>query len=225
MAEDLAQARLRADRAAPVAGRPPIRQVVRRRRMTRAFDPGRPVAAALLDDLVDLAAAGAERRARPRAGTSSCWRAPRRPASGTSPCRRAAAGFALAGPARRPGASRCRWPTRRPTCDRYAEPDKAATGLGRSADGLAGAVLDGRRRLGGHDAPAGGRGRGASGALFFGVFQGEEELRASAGAARPPGAAGRHRPGLAHGCRSGPPGALSRPPRRAPGEIIHRGGW
>ena len=111
--------------------------------------------------------------------------------------------------------------------DRYAAPDKAASGLGRRTDSwpvpywtIDAAMAINTLLLAADDA--------GLGALFFGVFTGERELRADL---RIPdhvvllGA-------IALGYRADPTGASdrttptpSRPRRRPPDEIIHDGGW
>ena len=109
--------------------------------------------------------------------------------------------------------------------DRYAEPDKASTGLGRSADDwpvpywlVDTAMSSMLMLLGAVDQ--------GLGALFFGIFDHEAELLADLGV--PEG----HRPigTIAVGYRSTEPGA-DRPSRslargRRPFEdVVHRGGW
>ena len=109
--------------------------------------------------------------------------------------------------------------------DRYGEPDKASTGLGRSADDwpvpywlVDTAMSSMLMLLGAVDQ--------GLGALFFGIFDHEAELLADLGV--PEG----HRPigTIAVGYRSTEPGA-DRPSRslargRRPLEdVVHRGGW
>ena len=163
--------------------------------MTRAFDPSRPVAAELLDDLVDLAGRA------PSAGKAQGWHLVVLEGEDTArfwdvtlPAARRA-GFGWPGLLDAPVIA---LPLADPEAyvRRYAEPDKEATGLGRSAEtwpvpywtvDTAFAVMT--LLLAAED-----RGLGS---LFFGVFQGEAELRAALGVALPARAAGCHRPGLA----------------------------
>ena len=123
---------------------PEFADVVRRRRMTRAFD-GRPVPPELLDELVDLGVPGAECR-------QDAGLAPRRP-RGTE-----TAGFwDITLPPMRRGAFR--WqrlldapviaiPLADPRAytDRYSEAGQAGHRARQRARGVAGAVLDDRRR-------------------------------------------------------------------------------
>lgn len=191
--------------------------------MTRAFDPGRPVAAALLDDLVDLASRA------PSAGKAQGWHLIVLEGTDTArfwdvtlpPQRRS--GFAWPGLLDAPVIA---LPLADPAAyvRRYGEPDKAASGLGRSAAAwpVPYWTVDAAFAVMTLLLAAEERGLGS---LFFGVFQGEEELRATLGlpshlellgaiALGWPADDGPGRPGLSAGRR-----------RRAPGEIIHRGGW
>jgi nitroreductase len=104
---------------------------------------------------------------------------------------------------------------------RYAEPDKAATGLGESPDrwpvpywdidaGMATMTL----LLAAVDA--------GLGALFFGIFRGEAELLAALGVPdgyRPIGAVALGHPAPDE------PGRSSTRPRRPLAAVVHRGGW
>ena len=107
---------------------------------------------------------------------------------------------------------------------RYAEPDKEATGLGRSAEAwpvpywtvdTAFAVMT--LLLAAED-----RGLGS---LFFGVFHGEAELRAALGLPSQLELLGAIALGWPADDGAGRPGRSARRRRRAPEEIIHRGGW
>lgn len=110
--------------------------------------------------------------------------------------------------------------------DRYAEPDKARTGLGESASAWPAPywTIDASMSvmtllLGAEDV--------GLGALFFGVFRDEHEVRAELGIPdhlELLGAIALGRP------RTDDPDAVgtglsAARPRRAPHEIVHRGGW
>jgi nitroreductase len=109
--------------------------------------------------------------------------------------------------------------------DRYAEPDKAATGLGGSVDAWPAPywTIDASMSvmtllLAAEDA--------GLGALFFGVFKGERELRRTLGV--PPhlqllGAISLGYP--ATDDRSTSKGRSAARPSRTPHQVIHRGGW
>jgi nitroreductase len=191
--------------------------------MTRAFDPGRPVPAALLDELVDLASRA------PSAGKAQGWHLVVLEGADTArfwdvtlpPERRS--GFAWPGLLDAPVIA---LPLADPAAyvRRYAEPDKAASGLGRSAQAwpVPYWTVDAAFAVMTFLLAAEERGLGS---LFFGVFRGEQELRGSLGlptdlellgaiALGWPADAGPVRPGHSAGR-----------PRRAPEEIVHRGGW
>ena len=100
---------------------------------------------------------------------------------------------------------------------RYGEPDKAASGLGRSARGLAGALLDGGRRLRGHDAPAGGRGAG-SGRAVLRRLPGRGRSCAPRSGCPPTWSCWAPSPWAGPpDAGPGPPGPLGRPPAACPG--------
>jgi nitroreductase len=200
-------------------------EVVRSRRMTRAFD-GRAIEPAMLDELVDLASRA------PSAGKTQGWHL-----------------VVLEGPdtelfwdSTLPAVRRdsFRWQQlltapvialpladSKAYVDRYAEPDKAQTGLGAGASAwpvpywtidTSMAVMT--LLLAAEDV--------GLGALFFGVFRGERELRQRLGI--PPGlellgaiALG-HRAAPSDDEASGPGRSAGRGRRRAP-QIIHRGRW
>jgi len=189
--------------------------------MTRAFDPTRPVPQPLLAELVDLASRA------PSAGKTQGWHlvllegaqtarfwdltlpSPRREGFGW-PGLLAAPVIAL--PLADPDAY----------LSRYGEPDKQAAGLGSSTEAwpvpywtvdTAFAVMT--FLLGAEAA--------GLGALFFGLFDGEAELRVALGlpdsmellgAIALGWPAAEDRPGHSAGRR-----------RRPPNEILHRGGW
>ena len=148
-------------------------EVVRRRRMT----PG--VRSATTDPARCWRSSSTRRRehrapARRRAGTSWRWKGGHGPFLGPHAPGRAARRFRGTA-ARRPVAAAS--PGRSGAHARaLRRPDKRATGLGAGARCGAGALLDRGHVVRDHDAAPGGRGRGV-GALFFGVFQGEAELR------------------------------------------------
>lgn len=194
--------------------------VVRRRRMVRAFTD-EPVAPDVLDGILDLA-----NRA-PSAGNSQGWHfvvlegreQTRRFWDVTLPPERRV-GFAwpslLDAPVLvLPLADADRYVTR------YAEPDKAATGLGEGSEAwpvpywvvdtsfatmtLLHAVVD-----------------AGLGALFFGIFRNEAELLAELEVPeglRPIGAIA-----IGHPAPDGPGRSAGRP-RRPLSDVVHRGGW
>jgi nitroreductase len=198
-----------------------LTQIVTRRRMTRAFRPD-PVPPELLERLVDLASWA------PSAGKAQGWHLVVLDGDETSrfwdvtlPAAERD-GFAfpylldapvLALPLADPQAY----------LDRYAEPDKAGTGLGHSTDAwpapywtIDAAMAVMTLLLGAEDV--------GLGALFFGVFEREAELRRALGI--PAGlellgaiALGYRRDGAER--RGGSASRLRRPPSA----IIHRGGW
>jgi len=109
--------------------------------------------------------------------------------------------------------------------DRYAEPDKAATGLGSGADAWPAPywTIDASMSVMTLFLAAEDEGLGA---LFFGVFKGERELRRSLGV--PPylqllGAIALGLP--ADPDRSTSAGRSANRPGRSPDQIIHRGAW
>ncbi len=142
-------------------------EVVRARRMTRAFDD-RPIEPGVLDGLVDLAARS------PSAGKTQGW----------SLVVLEGAQTALFWDTTLPAVKRdsFRWKRllsapvialpladSKAYIDRYAEPDKVQTGLGIRRVGLAGAVLDDRHLDGGDDTAVGRRGRRAGSPLLRSV--------------------------------------------------------
>lgn len=204
-------------------------EVVRSRRMTRAFDD-RPIEPTILDELVDLSSRA------PSAGKSQGWHLVVLEGTDT----------AEFWDATLPSVKRdsFRWQRllnapvialpladSKAYIDRYAEPDKAQTGLGAGAGAwpvpywtidTSMAVMT--LLLAAEDA--------GLGALFFGVFRGERDLRQRLGIpnglellgavalgypADPTG-------GLGPASTSGPGRSAGRQ-RRRPGQIIHRGHW
>lgn len=198
-----------------------LADVVRRRRMTRAFDP-RPLPDGFVEHVVDLAARA------PSAGKTQGWHLVVLEGDQTSrfwdvtlpPMRRGR--FKWQGLLDAPVVM-LPFADAKAYVDRYAEPDKAATGLGAGPGAwpVPYWTVDTSMSvmtilLAAEDA--------GIGALFFGVFKGERELRESLGV--PPGlellgaiALGRPAEGGTTAGRS-----ASRP-RRSPEEIIHRGRW
>lgn len=204
-------------------------EVVRSRRMTRAFDD-RAIDADVLDGLVDLAARS------PSAGKTQGWHLVVLEGAQT------ATFWDTTLPAVNRDSFRWKRLLNSPVIalpladskayvDRYAEPDKVQTGLGTGASAwpvpywtidTSMAVMT--FLLAAHDQ--------GLGALFFGVFRGERELRQRLGI--PPGlellgAIALGHPAdpsgeLAVDSPSGPGRSAGRERRRPP-QIIHRGGW
>lgn len=199
-------------------------EVVRSRRMTRAFD-SRPVAADVLEELVDLASRA------PSAGKTQGWHLVVLEGDDTSRFWDATL------PAVRRDSFRWQRLLTAPVIalpladskayvDRYAEPDKARTGLG-AGEGAwpvpywtidtSMAVMT--LLLGAEDA--------GLGALFFGVFRGERELRHELGipaGLELLGAIALGYPAESDGPESGAGRSAGRS-RRPARQIIHRGRW
>jgi nitroreductase len=191
--------------------------------MTRAFDPDRAVEPERLTRLVDAGARA------PSAGKAQGWHLvvlegpeTARFWDRTLPAERRT-GFAWPGLLDAPVVAL-------PLADaeayvaRYAEPDKAATGLGRSA-----AVwpvpywtVDTAFSVMSLLLAAEAEGLGT---LFFGVFRGEAELRADLGIPDRLQLLGAIAIGWPSVSSAGRPGASARRPRRPVSEIVHRGGW
>jgi nitroreductase len=197
-----------------------LRDVVRRRRMVRAFTDA-PVAPDVLDELLDLA-----RRA-PSAGNSQgtafvvldtadavagYWDL-------TLPAERRAS-FALPGLLDAPVlvVVVC---SHRTYVDRYAEPDKVATGLGQDADAWsvpywfvdAGMAIE-HLLLGVTEA--------GLGACFFALFDHEAAVLSSLGV--PDGWRAVGTVAIGHPAADRP-GRSARRPRRAFDDVVHRGRW
>lgn len=195
--------------------------VVRRRRMTRTFSD-EPVAPELLDRLVDLAARA------PSAGKTQGWHLVVLEGADTDrfwrhtlePQRRD--GFAFPGLLRAPVIA---LPFADPMAyaERYAQPDKAHTGLGAGPDAwptpywtIDASMAVMTLLLAAEDA--------GLGALLFAVFHGEAAVRAELGVPdhlQLLGAIALGHPAVTESRR----GASAARARRTPGEIIHRGGW
>ena len=200
-------------------------EVVRSRRMTRAFD-SRPIDADVLDGLVDLASRA------PSAGKTQGWHLVVLEGTDTE----------LFWDSTLPAVKRdsFRWQhlltapvialplaDSKAYVDRYAEPDKAQTGLGAGASAwpvpywtidTSMAVMT--LLLAAEDV--------GLGALFFGVFRGERELRQRLGI--PPGlellgAVALGYRSAASGDPASGPGRSAGRGRRQAQQIIHRGHW
>ena len=193
--------------------------------MTRAFDPHRFVPADVLDDLVDAASRA------PSAGKTQGWHVVVLEGPDT------ARFWDITLPAdRRDGFG---WPglldaplLLLPLADpgayvaRYAEPDKRTAGLGEGAEAWPVPYWTVDTSFAVMTLLLAAEARGL-GTLFFGIFQGEAELRSALGIPEGlellgavalgwpvTGSGAEVRPGQSAGRR-----------RRPPGEIIHRGGW
>lgn len=200
--------------------------VVRRRRMTRSF-ASTPLPAGLLEEIVDLAVRA------PSAGKAQGWHLVALEGPDT------ARFWDITLPPMRRG--RFKWQRlldapvvllpfadAKAYTDRYSEPDKAATGLGSGPDAwpVPYWTVDASMSvmtilLAAEDA--------GLGALFFGVFKGERELRLELGV--PSGlellgaiALGYPADG-ADGDDGTTKGRSATRPRRAANEVIHRGRW
>jgi nitroreductase len=200
-------------------------EVVRSRRMTRAFD-GRPIDADILDGLVDLASRA------PSAGKTQGWHLVVLQGADTELF------WDSTLPAVRRDSFRWQHLLTAPVIalpladskayvDRYAEPDKAQTGLGAGASAwpvpywtidTSMAVMT--LLLAAEDV--------GLGALFFGVFRGERELRQRLGipsGLELLGAVALGYPAAASGDRASGPGRSAGRGRRQVQQIIHRGRW
>lgn len=209
--------------------------VVRSRRMTRAFDDTRSVPRQLLDEIVDLGSRA------PSAGKTQGWHLVVLEGAET------ARFWDITLPPMRRGAFRWKRLLDAPVIaipladprayvERYSEADKRASGLGTGVDAWPAPywTVDASMSvmtmlLAAEDA--------GLGALFFGIFRGERELRRTLGIpavmqvlgalalgyAAPPdpptATPGADDTGAFGSGRSGPRR------RRTPDEIIHRGGW
>jgi nitroreductase len=195
--------------------------VVRRRRMTRSFAPT-PLPPGLLEDIVDLASRA------PSAGKTEGWHLVALEGGDT------ARFWDITLPPMRRG--RFKWQglldapvillpfaDAKAYTDRYSEPDKAATGLGAGPDAwpVPYWTIDASMSvmtilLAAEDA--------GLGALFFGVFKGERELRQALGVPSALELLG----AIALGFPSdgvSTAGRSATRPRRSPTEIIHRSCW
>lgn len=196
-------------------------EVVRRRRMTRSFSP-EPIPDGVVDDLIDLASRA------PSAGKTQGWHAVVLEGDETGRF------WDVTLPPMRRG--RFKWqglldapvlilPFADPQAyvDRYAEPDKAASGLGSGTDAWPVPYWTIDASMSVMTILLGAEARGL-GALFFGVFKGERELRQSLGVPRRLELLG----AIAIGHPAATPSSAGRSvtrPRRSPGQIVHRGRW
>jgi nitroreductase len=198
-----------------------LADVVRRRRMTRSFAPD-PLPPGLLDEIIDLAARA------PSAGKTQGWHVVALEGEETSRF------WDITLPPMRRG--RFKWQRlldapaillpladAKAYTDRYSEPDKAATGLGAgpAAWPVPYWTIDASMSvmtilLAAEDA--------GLGALFFGVFKGERQLRQTLGI--PPGLELLGAIALGFPDDGGTTlGRSATRPRRSPTEIVHRGRW
>ena len=200
-------------------------EVVRSRRMTRAFD-SRPIDADVFDGLVDLASRA------PSAGKTQGWHLVVLEGADTE----------LFWESTLPAVKRdsFRWQhlltapvialplaDSKAYVDRYSEPDKAQTGLGAGASAwpvpywtIDASMAVMTLLLAAEDV--------GLGALFFGVFRGERDLRQRLGI--PPGlellgAVALGYPAATSGDPSSGPGRSAGRGRRQAQQIIHRGHW
>ena len=195
--------------------------VVRRRRMTRAFTPD-PLAPGVLEGLVDLASRA------PSAGKTQGWHVIALEGADT------ARFWDITLPAERRAGFR--WqrlldapvillPLADPQAyvDRYGEPDKDRSGLGDGIDAWPAPywTIDASMSVMTLLLAAEDLGLGA---LFFGVFRGEPDLRATLGI--PDGVELLGAVALGHPADDADQrGRSAARSRRSPTEIIHRGGW
>jgi nitroreductase len=210
---------------------PEFADVVRSRRMTRAFD-SRPVPPELLEELIDLASRA------PSAGKTQGWHLVVLEGEETSRF------WNITLPPMRRGTFRWKHlldaplialplADQRAYMTRYSEPDKQATGLGNSPDAwpVPYWTVDASMSVMTMLLAAESVGLGA---LFFGIFRGERELRRTLGI--PPtmqllgaialGYRGEQTDrGTGDDTGPGGPGQSAPRKRRTPEEIIHRGGW
>ena len=199
-------------------------EVVRNRRMTRAFE-STPIESATLEELVDLSARA------PSAGKTQGWHLVVLEGQQTSKFWDATL------PAVRRESFRWKYLLSAPVIalpladakaytDRYAEPDKVQTGLGagRAAWPVPYWTIDTCMSIMTFLLAAEDLGLGA---LFFGVFRGERELRQVLGIPAELELLG----AIALGFPMTPGDGFSEParssgrPRRKPAQIIHRGHW
>lgn len=200
-------------------------EVVRSRRMTRAFD-GRPIEAGVLDGLVELASRA------PSAGKTQGWHLVVLEGADTEQFWDATL------PAVRRDSFRWKHLLTAPVIalpladskayvDRYAEPDKVQTGLGAGAAAwpvpywtIDASMSVMTLLLAAEDV--------GLGALFFGVFRGERELRHRLGipaGLELLGAIALGYPAVASDDATSGPGTSAGRGRRPARQIVHRGGW
>jgi len=205
-------------------------EVVRARRMTRSFDT-RPVPAALLDQLVDLASRA------PSAGKTQGWHLVVLEGAETSRF------WDITLPPMRRGAFRWKRLLEAPVIaipladprayiERYSEADKRASGLGAGTEAWPAPYWTVDTSMSVMTMLLAAEDVGL-GALFFGIFRGERELRRAL--AIPPvmqilGAVALGYPAPVEPSRTGDDntagtGRSAPRKRRTPDEIIHRGSW
>lgn len=198
-------------------------EVVRSRRMTRAFRPD-PLPEGMLDELVDLASRA------PSAGKTQGWHVVALEGDDT------ATFWDITLPPERRATFRWQRLLQAPVIllpladpqayvDRYAEPDKAATGLGEGTGAwpVPYWTIDASMAVMTLLLAAEDRGVGT---LLFGVFRGERELRDRLGIPDHLELLGAVAIGHPDTDRSdGTAGRSASRPRRSPIEIIHRGRW
>jgi nitroreductase len=199
-------------------------EVVRNRRMTRSFDET-PVDPGVLDDMVDLASRA------PSAGKAQGWHLVVLEGEST------AVFWDTTLPSVRRDSFRWQQLLNAPVIalpfadskaytDRYAEPDKVQTGLGAGPDAwpVPYWTIDASMSVMTLLLAAENVGLGA---LFFGVFRGERELRQALSI--PPGLELLGALAIGHPAAKSAdetdPGRSADRRRRQPGEIIHRGRW
>jgi nitroreductase len=207
-------------------------EVVRSRRMTRSFDT-RPVPPELLNELVDLASRA------PSAGKTQGWHLVVLEGAETAHF------WDITLPPMRRGAFRWKKLLDAPVIaipladprayvERYGEADKRASGLGTGTDAWPAPYWTVDTSMSVMTILLAAEDVGL-GALFFGIFRGERELRRALGipsvmqilgaialgyrAPAPPPSVGRDDTG------PGGPGRSAERKRRTPDEIIHRGSW
>jgi len=188
--------------------------------MTRAFEPT-PVDPELVDELVELAARA------PSAGKTQGWHLIVLEGAATT------AFWDVTLPVERRATFRWQQLLDAPVIllpfadppayvERYAEPDKAATGLGAGTEAWAAPYWTIDASMAVMTLLLGAEDRGL-GALFFGVFRGEPSLRAELGVPDDLELLGAIALGHAAGGVSA--GRSASRPRRTPDQIIHRNRW
>lgn len=196
--------------------------VVRRRRMTRDFSP-EAVPAELLDELVALAARA------PSAGKTQGWHLVVLEGSQTAQF------WDITLPAPRRATFRWQGLLHAPVLalvladpqayvERYAEPDKAATGLGASPEAWPTPYWTVDTSMAVMTLLLAAEDRGL-GTLFFGVFREEAALRVALGIPEGLQTIGAIALGYRAAEGTGGEGRSARRPRRTATEIIHRGRW
>lgn len=197
-------------------------EVVRSRRMTRSFTR-EPLPDGLLDELVDLASRA------PSAGKTQGWHVIALEGDET------ARFWDVTLPVERRASFRWQRLVVAPVIllpfadatayvDRYAEPDKAATGLGDGPEAWAAPYWTIDASLAVMTLLLGAEEAGL-GALFFGVFRREAELRASLGVPAHLDLLGAIALGFRAQDEHQSAGRSAERRRRTPDEIIHRGAW